>query len=153
MKISHHRHLGFSLIEVALALSVATFCLIIILGLLPVGLNSNQTSIRQTVAASLARGILSDLRATSKTASASTLYGIPIPTSVTGSTIYLNQNSAKVGTATGDEYGVTLFITTPVAPQKTATQVRILITWPGVAAISPANYSGSYEIVTAIDRN
>jgi hypothetical protein len=40
---------------------------------------------------------------------------------------------------------------------RTATMVRILITWPAMADIDPTkwptNFSGSYETVTALDRN
>ena len=48
---------AFSLVEVTLALGVAAFCLIAVFGLLPVGVNSDQTSIQQTAAASLATSI------------------------------------------------------------------------------------------------
>jgi uncharacterized protein (TIGR02598 family) len=153
MKTRLHHHSGFSLVEVTLALAVAAFCLIVILGLLPVGLNSNQASIKQTVAASLARGIISDLRATPKTTSTSTLYSIPIPTPTVGTTLYLKQDATKAASATGNEYCVTLNITAPADSQKAATMVRLLITWPAAAKVFPPSYTGSYEIFTAIDRN
>jgi hypothetical protein len=54
---------GFSLVEVTLALGVATFCLLVLLGLLPTGLKTQQTSIQQTTANQIISTISSDLRA------------------------------------------------------------------------------------------
>jgi len=72
---------AFTLIEVTLALGVAGFCLVSIFGLLPIGINSNQVSLEQTVAGNIASSILSDLRSTPVTAPAtSSHYGIPLPT-------------------------------------------------------------------------
>src|SRR5207248_1091899 len=58
MKMLRPHTAGFSLIEVALALGVAAFALVAIIGLIPVGLNSNQASSEQTAAAGLAAGII-----------------------------------------------------------------------------------------------
>src|SRR5881628_1228116 len=54
---------GFSLVEVTLALGVAAFCLIAVLGLLPTSLRTQQASIEQTVANGVITEILGDLRA------------------------------------------------------------------------------------------
>jgi uncharacterized protein (TIGR02598 family) len=62
MKLAPRHHSAFSLVEVTLALGVAAFALVAIFGLLPVGLNSNQASIEQTTATSLATRISADLR-------------------------------------------------------------------------------------------
>ena len=67
---------AFSLVEVALALGVAAFCLIAILGLLPAGLNTNQSSTRQTTANGILSAIVADLRATPGTSSQSAQFGI-----------------------------------------------------------------------------
>lgn len=53
---------AFTLVEVSLALGVASFCLLSIVGLLPVGLTSNQASIEQTMAVNISSAIVSDLR-------------------------------------------------------------------------------------------
>lgn len=161
---------GFSLVEVTLALGIAAFCLIAILGLLPVGLNSNQASIEQTAAAGLARGIIADLRCAPKTVppsdQVSPNYQIPIPASGAGkATIFLNKDTTTKGAALDSDadagkdprYRVTLFFTAPPATQKSATIARVLITWPALAdksaASDPRNFAGSYEITTALDRN
>src|SRR5436853_4832798 len=74
---------AFSLVEVTLALGVAGFCFIAILGLLPVGVQTNQRAISQTAATNILSSVVSDLRATPKAAAASTQYGIPIPSDPT----------------------------------------------------------------------
>jgi type II secretory pathway pseudopilin PulG len=54
---------AFSLVEVTLALGVAAFCLVAVLGLLPTSLRTQQTSIQQTTANQIISTIFSDLRA------------------------------------------------------------------------------------------
>jgi uncharacterized protein (TIGR02598 family) len=54
---------AFSLVEVTLALGVAAFCLVVLLGLLPTGLKTQQASIQQTTANAIISTIWSDLRA------------------------------------------------------------------------------------------
>ena len=60
-------------------------------------------------------------------------------------------------------FRVTLFITappvaaSPAPTQKVATTVRMLITWPALAdpqaSTTPGKFSGSYEVVIALNRN
>jgi type II secretory pathway pseudopilin PulG len=54
---------AFSLVEVTLALGVAAFCLIAVLGLLPTSLKTQQASIQQTTANEIISQIYSVLRA------------------------------------------------------------------------------------------
>jgi type II secretory pathway pseudopilin PulG len=54
---------AFSLVEVTLALGVAAFCLLVLLGLLPAGVKTQQTSIQQTTATQIISQIYSFLRA------------------------------------------------------------------------------------------
>jgi type II secretory pathway pseudopilin PulG len=54
---------GFSLVEVTLALGVAVFCAIVVLGLLPAGLKTQQNSIQQTTANTISSQIVADLTA------------------------------------------------------------------------------------------
>jgi hypothetical protein len=75
-KITQRSTAAFSLVEVTLALGVAGFCLIAILGLLPAGLNTNQNSTRQTTANGVLSSIVADLRATT-TGATSNLFQIP----------------------------------------------------------------------------
>jgi type II secretory pathway pseudopilin PulG len=54
---------GFSLVEVTLALGVAAFCLLAVLGLLPTGLKTQQAGIEQTAANTISSQIVADLSA------------------------------------------------------------------------------------------
>jgi type II secretory pathway pseudopilin PulG len=54
---------GFSLIEVTLALGVAALCLLVLLGLMPTGVKTQQNSIQQTTANQIISQIYSFLRA------------------------------------------------------------------------------------------
>jgi len=54
---------GFSLVEVTLALGVAAICLILLLGLLTVGIKTQQSGAQQTIANQIMTVLLSDLRA------------------------------------------------------------------------------------------
>jgi type II secretory pathway pseudopilin PulG len=178
MKLLRATSSAFSLVEVTLALGVAAFCLTTILGLLPLGLNSNQASIEQTVSSCIAKAVMADLRATPPGQS-STRFGFTVPAggaSTTASnaavlsapqTIFLHEDSSPtVGQTTGvskadgqSHYRVTVaFYPNPTPGQLTATGVRILVTWPALADPSPStpwpvNYSSSCEILTALNCN
>src|SRR5205823_2918867 len=62
-KHSFHKIAAFSLVEITLAMGVAGFCLIAVLGLLPVALQTQQASVQQTTANAIMAEILGDLRA------------------------------------------------------------------------------------------
>jgi len=63
MKQRASRIHGFSLVEVALALGVAALCLLVLSGLLPIGLKTQQSSIQQTTANQIVSSISAVLRA------------------------------------------------------------------------------------------
>jgi uncharacterized protein (TIGR02598 family) len=160
---------GFSLVEVTLALGIASFCLLAIFGLLPVGVTSNQASLEQTAAAGIVAAVNADLEITPITDPASDQsspkFAFTIPMaggSATGAvpqTVFLREDGVQVANpASGNaRYRVSLWFTPPPASQKKATVARILITWPAVAdpdpATAPSKFSGSLETITALDRN
>jgi len=76
MKRSIIYQAAFSLVELTLALGVAAFCLIAVLGLVPVGVQTNRNATSQTTATNILSSVVSDMRATLPTASTSTKYGI-----------------------------------------------------------------------------
>jgi len=170
MRTRLHSRSGFSLVEVTLALSVAAFSLVAIFGLLPVGLNSNQASIEQTVAAGMATRLSADLRAAPPTALKSPLYQIlfpvrdPLSPKSETHTVFLKEDGTIAGSPDTDtnpgqnpRYRATLFFTAPATGQKTSTMARILVTWPALtdmtAASAPARFSGSFETIISLDRN
>jgi uncharacterized protein (TIGR02598 family) len=178
MKQTQYHRFGFSLVEVVLALGVAVFCLLSILALLPIGLSNNQTSIEQTSAASFARAIEADLRATARTSpptdQISPLFKIAIPaTSTATHTLFLTENGSAAGALDGDavpssdqelnpQFRATMTFLPPSAassgnPSKAATGVRIFITWPALAdrtaSVAPLRHIARYETFIALDRN
>jgi len=66
---------GFSLVEVVLALGVIAISLVAILGVFPVGLSSNRTSVSDTRAAELANAIFATIDAQSSSFSSVQCYG------------------------------------------------------------------------------
>jgi Tfp pilus assembly protein PilV len=159
MKKRNHSIAGFSLVEVTLALGVASFSLLTFFGLLSVGVNSNRTSSEQTAATNILTSIVSDIRSTPNplpkgSQRNSTVFGITIPasnavSSTTPSTLYIGEN-AELTTENAARYRLT-FWTTASTTTKPETIVRLLITWPAKAPYTSA--LGSVESVIALDRN
>ena len=161
---------AFSLVEVTLALGITAFCLVSLLGLLPVGLNVNRNSVEQTAAASIAGTVVADIRTqavnnarmpSSATAGTSSQYGFDL-TKTTIQTIYINADGTFTAVGTTPAPATALFrvslVFTPPAQAATATPLRILVTWPAQAGNAAstampnlANVSGSYDALTAVD--
>jgi uncharacterized protein (TIGR02598 family) len=121
---------GFSLVEVTLALGVAAFRLIALFGLLPLGVQTNQSSISQTAAASVLWSVVADLRATPKTSLTSPEYDI---TFGTAKFLYFDGEGRSVTPMDPNatpRYRVT--ITFPASPVGAfaPTFVSLKVTWP-----------------------
>jgi uncharacterized protein (TIGR02598 family) len=143
----HSRFHAFSLVEVTLAIGIAVFCLLAIFALLPVGLNTNQTSVQQTIAAGLAASVVADISAASK-GGQSPLYKIR-PDAAEETEIALKADGSLVGDRSDADYKAKISITPPGAGIMGPTQVYIRLSWPA----SAANPGNSFETVTAMDRN
>ena len=59
----HHRGDGFSLIEVVIAVGIAAFALVTIMGLLPAGLSTFNKSINMSVGTQITQRVFSDMQA------------------------------------------------------------------------------------------
>ncbi|MBN8708604.1 MAG: hypothetical protein BGO12_14860 [Verrucomicrobia bacterium 61-8] len=72
---------AFSLVEVAIAVGILAFVIISVVGLLGVGLKSNQVSVEETRAAAMLTMLEADLRNThsSLNGGKSSLFGLPLP--------------------------------------------------------------------------
>jgi len=66
MKRSPRETAAFSLVEITLALGVAAFCLLAVMGMLPMGLKTQQASVQQTTANSIISQIEGKLRAATR---------------------------------------------------------------------------------------
>jgi len=154
---------GFSLIEVTIALSVAAFCLLAILGLLQTGVTTQRATTEQTAATSIATMIFSDLSAAAGT-NATPRFQINLtPSAASPQTLFFSEGGKPTGlvgapATSASRYRASLDVRAPAsASVKSATGVRILITWPAVTDPSPTQwptkYAGAVETWTALDRN
>ena len=166
MKNSKSRVSGFSLVEVTIALGIAVFCLMAMMGLLSVGLTSNMAAKSQSAANFIFSAVISDLRATPVTdplgqSTTSLQFKIPIPAnpvvaSPAATTLYFTSDGQYASTILGSQYDYRLTITflpngTAGTSPRTATFADLKITWP--AAAVPPNVVGSVENFVALDRN
>ena len=169
---------GFSLVEVVFALAVAAFCLVVLMGLIPVGLESYQQADTRSAMANLATMVVRDLQTTPSTTSVSPRLQFPIPaaggtsgtiyvvyvdasgtpTALSGSPLAATMNAAPTSSSI---YRITVQFYPPAnASLKTATLARIWITFPAMAdAIAagsptlPTKYSNMFETTISLNRN
>src|SRR6266536_4553391 len=150
MKQSLPKTSGFSLVEVTLALGVAAFCLIAVLGLLPASLKTQQASIEQTIANQIISQIFSDLRADVRLPpgqyrhyyedSGCGLHG-HWRNVATPDTLYFTNEAKQTGTINGSPPANAVFrakITyySPPTPEYTTSLAHIIVSWP--AQVDPA---------------
>jgi uncharacterized protein (TIGR02598 family) len=157
MRSLRRDHRGFSLVEITLALGVASFSLVAICGLLPTGLRTQQTSISQATASSITSEIIGDLRAAVRArppAQNSNQFSVTLP-SDTGSpwnpvptTLYFSNNGIKQNGAAGATFAVNIAFTSSTA---TTALVDIKVWWPAMQA-NPAKAAGSVETLAVINR-
>ena len=166
---------AFSLVEVALALGVASFCLITVVALVPLGVSTGQMASDQSTVASILTHVLSDLRATPMTSppggtATSTEYGIAIPatgaTATTTKVLYFGNSAQEFyftpptgAASTNPRYRltVTFLPAASVVPSpnvsKIATGVTLLVTWPSQADPTTGTPTGRVQIYAGLNRN
>ena len=140
---------GFSLVEVTLALGVASLCLVAILGLVPVGLRTNQNASSQNAAVNILSAVIADMRATPRAGTTSNQFGI---TFGSPKTLFF-ESEAKFATSlnTNSRYQVTINFPTNTAGSTAAIFADLKASWPATAAQSNAN--GAVEMFAAFDRH
>lgn len=167
---THSAHSAFTLVEVSLAMGVASFCLLSVLGLVPVGITSNQNASEQTAAVGIATAVSADLHGTHTTGRTTSRFGFVIPPAGGNSvqTLFFSQDGTPIESqALAQGTAVTYSITTHPRYRATVTcqaedsnvpasptprnktfKVRVQITWPAVADFTtapPSNFLGSLE--------
>ena len=175
MKIRKRSTSAFSLVELTVALGVIGFCLLTIIGLLAVGINSTHSSTVQTSATNILTAVTSDLEAVPNItpsytpasakgsvaqpsrSSGSPVYGLYLPAGGAGATstykFYVGDNGLTNSSAAASLYQVNIWITasnTSANPPHQETFARVLITWPAVAPYTSPQ--GFVENVVAINR-
>jgi uncharacterized protein (TIGR02598 family) len=148
-----HSSAGFSLVEVTLALGVTAFCLIALFGLLPLGVQTNQSSISQTAAASVLSSVVADLRATPKTTLTSRQYDI---TFGTPKLLYFDGQGRAVTPTDPNatpRYRVTITFPASSTGAFASTFVSLKVTWPALADPATITLAGFVETFAAFDRH
>lgn len=151
---------GMSLVEVTLALGVASISFAAIFGLLPVGLQTNQNTVRQLAAADIVSAVIADLRASPiTTGSGETItspqFAIHIParaaSGITTSTLFFgSEGQFYQSTNPKSQYRLTIRFL-PSVELRRATLVHLKMTWPAEA--TPAHAAGSADMFLGLDRN
>jgi len=154
---------AFSLVEITIALGVASFCLLAIVGLLQTGLTSEKATIGQTAGGGIMSLVYSDLTATPLNVSSSPAFQISLSNQTlnTPQTIYFSESGDPTGNPgsapTGESrFRATVGIQSPTNAHSPAL-ARIVVTWPAQADPQPDQWavkaSGSVEVLTALDRH
>jgi uncharacterized protein (TIGR02598 family) len=136
---------GFSLVELTLALGVASFCLITVFALLPIGVLTNRNATSQTAANGIIASVIADMRST--ISSTSPQYGI---TFGTAKTLYFD-GAGQFTASLGANSRYQLNVTWSSSGWNGLMYADLKVTWP--AAATAANASGSAEMFAAFDRN
>jgi type II secretory pathway pseudopilin PulG len=148
---------GFSLVEVTLALGVAAICLLALLALLPIASKTQQTSIQQTTANQIISQINSVLRADVSLPPGQANKVCPDPPDpnepcnwsdlhghwrdvAAPDTMYFTNEGRQIGNLNGSPPADAVFrakITYRFPPSDTTSLADIAVSWP--AAVDPAN--------------
>lgn len=144
MTTEHRRTAAFSLVEVVLALGVASFCLMAVFALLPIGMQSNRAAVGQTASTAILSSVVADLRAT-PAAGSSTQFKISKGSTTT---LYFDSEGRASSAIRADSrYRVTVTFRSP-AFKYSPTFAHVAVTWP--AAADPAKAAGQSATLAAI---
>ena len=156
------RSSGFSLVEVAVALGVATFALVSLMALLPVGIKTNQISSEETRASLILGTLEADLRNTHPLARSdrSNLFGLALPYQMDPAGTHIVPNTRVALDTVGSAYSVGLnddetpvayssdpparyqasviYTQVPGAGSATPIHARLIVNWPAVNTTDPA---------------
>ncbi len=107
---------GFSLVEVTMAIGIMSFCLLAMLGMLPLGLSQERKSTDQLLALQALTAVVTDFKAAASTDSETELYGIGVPkvgSGVQSGSLALDENLKKVSGSAVKQYDVSYQIEAP----------------------------------------
>jgi uncharacterized protein (TIGR02598 family) len=149
---------AFSLVEVTFALGVAAFCLIAVLGLVPVAHSTQQASIRQSAANGITSQIIGDLRAAFRKPgnNSSSQFGVGLKKfppglgqKYTPDPLYFDITGTQQNGSAGAVYKAT--ITYYSTTDATSTLADIIISWPAEQA-DLTKAAGFTDTLAIIDR-
>ena len=163
-RLSRSKTSAFSLVEVTLALGVASFCLVAVLGLLPTVLKTQQASTGQTIANQVMTVILADLRAdvrlppgqaSKEQASGLGLHGHWAQVA-TPDTLYFTNQGKMTGTINASpppaDAALRAKITYLFPPNSSTSVATIVVSWPAPADPATVVPAGSVQAFIAVNR-
>jgi len=139
--------LGFSLVEVVMAIGIASFALLAVVGLLPVGMKSAQNASEQAAAANAINSIANALRSAESTSSgtfSNSFAGQSISFSIGGSPTNVSWDALDLNGSTTNSASARLkarLVITPPLSENTNGSALISIAWP--AQSTALGWSGS----------
>lgn len=138
-----------------MALAVAGFCLLAVVGLLQTGLTTERDTVDRTVATDILSRVFQDLSGTPRTNTLSPEFKLNMDTAGV-QTIWFSDASTTNASAAGARYRASISIAPPGGSNRTATSVRLLVTWPAAADPNgtslPSKYSSAVEVATTLER-
>jgi uncharacterized protein (TIGR02598 family) len=123
---------AFSLIETVIALGIFAFCIVTMLGLLPVGMRASRSVADEANALHIASSIFAarDSATTNSTISIPSI-GISIPAQAQASqTVYFDYNGIALPSASGATLAMRYESLPLQPPSNTSFQVNLFFTWP-----------------------
>ena len=120
-------------VELTLAIGIAAFCLLAVMGLIPVAVQTNRNATSQTAATNIIASVIADMRAT--TSATSPQYGI---TFGTAKTLYFD-GAGQFTTSLGANSRYRVRVTFPSSPTGLS-YADVKVTWPA-ASRSDNNYA------------
>ena len=167
---------AFSLVEMALALGIATFALVSLLALLPVGIKTNQVSTEETRAVFLLSALEADLRNTHPQATGngtSQLFGLVLPYKMDAlgartaantavpmglvspaCSVGLNDDEKPVpysGSPRPRYQATVLYTKVPAAGSSAPIQARLIVNWPAVPDANPAKLTSLKSVAGYVE--
>ena len=158
-QLSRSKTSAFSLVEVTLALGIASFCLVAVLGLLPTALKTQQASTGQTIANQVMTVILADLRAdvrlppgqaSKENKSGFGLHGHWLSVSTPDTLYFTNQATIAAGLDSTATFRAKITYLFP--PVQSTSVARIIVSWPAQVDPATSTPSGSIETFIAVNR-
>ncbi len=152
---------AFSLVEVVLALGIAAFCLLAVIGMLPIAVKSQQASVQQTAATGITSGIIADLRAAFRKPgnNNSSQFNIELKrlppgqaAKYTPPSLYFSLDGTQQNGSGGAVFLATItYYRTIAASSTTSTFANIIVSWPAVQT-DLTKAAGYTETLAVIDR-
>lgn len=136
---------GFSLVEIVIALGIFSFCIVVLLGLMPVGLRAARSVSDESNAVNIGDSIFGAWRMQRAKDSPLTISNLvtnlpALDQKVTGEEFFFDSRGQQVGSA--EEGSLKLIYT--VEPSANASTVRLRFYWPPLA---PTNTAQTRDLV------